>query len=186
MLSTCSPCIKRTLEDVHHSESKKVKHYNEINFDKDSFFKISDSKLESLSQNDYDSLRESTDKDSFFESLLKRIIEDEKYIASTLLRFAVINNDLETEKFLLTKHEADPRIKDEKTEESALTCALDRGDFKAIQTFIQYNNLTPQPIQEDFITIGSIYDAITSLHEYEAEDLLHVLGYLYTDIHEIF
>jgi len=111
-----------------------------------------------------------------------------QYIASMLLQFAVQENDLEITKLLLKSYQADPRIEDSITHQSAMINALDAGNLKCLKIFANDKNLkeNPQSLVEDYLTISSIYTAITSEHEYDSQELLGSLNNLYTDIDSIF
>lgn len=111
-----------------------------------------------------------------------------QYVASMLLQFAVQENDLEITKLLLKNYQADPRIEDSLTNQSAIINALDTGNLNCIKIFANDKSLreNTQSLGEDYLTISSIYTAITSEHEYDSQELLGSLNNLYTDIDTIF
>ena len=139
-----------------------------------------------ITHNKQTSIEVPTSKDILSASLIPFNTNSEIYIASMLLKFAVIDNNLEISKLLLSDYKADPRIFDHNNRQSALTCALAKGDLNFVKIFKR--NLNPafkkQSIEEDFRTISSIYGS--NLYDYEPDDLLDMLCQLYTDIDDFF
>ena len=146
-----------------------------------------------VTEREYHTLKDNSDKEQGFSSVVGAMLNEQhspvdevkQYVASMLLRFAVLDKSVDMERFLLN-HGADPRIKDKITDESALTCALESGDFNSIKIFSNFH-YTLMPISGDYTTIGSIYSAITSNHDgYDTQDLLGALSHLYLGIAEVF
>lgn len=146
-----------------------------------------------ITEGEYRILKDNSDKEQVFNSIVDAMLNEQlspvdeakHYAASMLLRFAVLDKSAEMERFFLN-HGADPRIKDEITDESALTCALEGGDFNSIKIFSNFH-YKPMTISGDYTTIGSIYGAITGEHEgYDTQDLLGALSHLYQGIAEVF
>lgn len=113
-------------------------------------------------------------------------ISNKVYVTSMLLRSAVEDDNTDIAKLLLVSYKADPRVEDIITHESAVTCALNKGDLSYIKMFSNYFSDEQQSIKNDYLIIGSIYNAITGEHEYNTEDLLGALKNLYIGIDEIF
>lgn len=86
--------------------------------------------------------------------------------------------------FLITKHNADPRIRDDCNCESALSLALATRDFGLVQHLCSYK-YPARKLMDDFFAVGQISISIDNgeFAEVEFEDIIDVLLSMYEDIH---
>ena len=114
-------------------------------------------------------------------------VSNEAYVASMLLKQAVLDKNVEMSKLLLIYYKADPRILDNYDFKSAITSALyfdDDFDLKFLK--IIKRNMSPeykkQSIKGDSYTLSCIYHAAWGGDYEDPEDVFDIVNDIYTDL----